>query len=139
LKLIREEFPRACIIVLTSSDSGSEIKRALQAGAAAYLLKSISKNELLDILRLVHAGRRYVTPEVAVRLAEHIGEDDLTSREVEVLQLIQIGHRNKQIARQLAIVEATVNFHIKNLVEKLQANDRTHAVSIAVRRGILQI
>lgn len=97
------------------------------------------KNELLDVIRSVHAGRRHVPPEVAVRLAEHLGEDDLTSRELEVLQLICDGHRNKQIADLLSIAETTVNFHIRNLVDKLGANDRTHAVTIALRRGLLQI
>src|ERR1700743_1360962 len=87
----------------------------------------------------VHAGRRYLPPEVAARLSEHYGGDDLSSRELQVLQLIRDGHRNKQIADQLAIAETTVNFHIKNLVDKLQANDRTHVVTIALRRGLLQI
>jgi DNA-binding NarL/FixJ family response regulator len=91
------------------------------------------------VIRSVHAGKRHVPAEVAVRLAEHLGDDDLTVRELEVLQLIRDGYRNKQIADQLAIAETTVNFHIKNLVDKLGANDRTHAVTIAVRRGLLQI
>lgn len=139
LTVIRREFPYARIIMLTTSDSDGEIQRALRAGAAAYLFKSMPKNELLAVIRSVHAGRRHVPPEVAARLAEHLGEGDLTSRELEVLQLIRDGNRNKQIAQQLAIAETTVNFHIKNLVEKLGANDRTHAVTIAVRRGLLQI
>ena len=87
----------------------------------------------------MHTGQRHVPPEVAARLAEHMGEEDLTTRELEVLRLIRDGYRNKQIADQLAIAETTVNFHIKNLVDKLQANDRTHAVTIALRRGLLQI
>jgi DNA-binding NarL/FixJ family response regulator len=91
------------------------------------------KNELLGVIRTVHAGRRYLPPEVAARLTEHFGEDDLAARELEVLQLIRDGHRIKQIADQLAIAETTVDIHIKNLVDKLQANDRTHAVTIAVR------
>jgi DNA-binding NarL/FixJ family response regulator len=91
------------------------------------------------IIRSVHAGRRHIPPEVAARLAEHLGDENLTARELEVLSLIQDGSRNKQIADQLSISETTVNFHIKNLVDKLQANDRTHAVTIAVRRGLLQI
>jgi DNA-binding NarL/FixJ family response regulator len=136
---IRGEFPNARIIMLTTSDSDGEIQRALRAGAAAYVFKSMPKNELLDVIRSVHAGRRHVPQEVAARLAEHLGEDDLTTRELEVLRLIRDGYRNKQIADQLAIAETTVNFHIKNLVDKLQANDRTHAVTIALRRGILQI
>ena len=136
---IRAEFPEARIIILTSSDSDGEIHRALRAGASAYLLKNTPKNELLSAVRSVHSGRRHIAPEVASRLAEHLGEDDLTGRELEVLQMIRDGNRNKQIADRLAIAETTVNFHIKNLVSKLKANDRTHAVTIAVRRGLLQI
>jgi DNA-binding NarL/FixJ family response regulator len=136
---IRGEFPRARIIMLTTSDSDGEIQRALRAGASAYVLKSMPKNELLAIIRSVHAGGRHIPPEVAARLAEHLGEEDLTTRELEVLRLIRDGYRNKQIAGQLAIAETTVNFHIKNLVDKLGANDRTHAVMIALRRGLLQV
>jgi DNA-binding NarL/FixJ family response regulator len=135
---IRGEFPQARIIMLTTSDCDGEIQRALRAGAAAYVLKSMPKNELLDVIRSVHSGKRHVPPEVAARLAEHLGEEDLTARELEVLRLIRDGCRNKQIADRLAIAETTVNFHIKNLVGKLQANDRTHAVTIALRRGLLQ-
>src|SRR5271169_177358 len=97
------------------------------------------KCEMLNIIRAVHNGGRHVPPEVAARLAEHLGDDDLTTRELEVLRLIRDGFRNKQIADQLSISETTVNFHIKNLVDKLGANDRTHAVTIAVRRGLMQI
>jgi DNA-binding NarL/FixJ family response regulator len=136
---IRGEFPRARIIMLTTSDTDGDILRALRAGALAYILKSMPKNELLGVIRSVHAGRRHIPPDVAARLAEHLGDDDLTTRELEVLRLIRDGYRNKQIADQLSIAETTVNFHIKNLVDKLQANDRTHAVTIAVRRGLLQI
>lgn len=136
---IRGEFPNARIMMLTTSDSDGEIQRALRAGAAGYVLKSMPKNELLSVIRSVHAGKRHVPPEVAARLAEHLGDDDLTPRELDVLRLIRDGYRNKQIADQLAISETTVNFHIKNLVDKLRANDRTHAVTIAVRRGLLQI
>ena len=136
---IRGEFPEARIIMLTTSDSDGEIQRALRAGASAYILKSMPKDELLAVIRSVHCGRRHVPPEVAARLAEHLDQEDLTGRELEVLRLIQDGYRNKQIADQLAIAETTVNFHIKNLVAKLGANDRTHAVTIALRRGLLQI
>jgi DNA-binding NarL/FixJ family response regulator len=136
---IRGEFPRAHIIMLTTSDSGGEIQRAMRSGASAYILKSMPKDELLNVVRSVHAGRRHIPPEVAARLAEHLGDEDLTTRELEVLRLIRDGYRNKQIAGQLAIAETTVNFHIKNLVDKLGANDRTHAVTIALRRGFLQI
>lgn len=136
---IRGEFREARVIILTTADGDGQIQRAFRAGARAYLFKSSPKRELLDVIRSVHAGHRHIPPEVAVRLAEHFDEDDLTTRELEVLQLIHDGHRNKQIAKQLSISESTVNFHIKNLVEKLHANDRTHAVSIAIRRGLLHI
>ena len=136
---IRGEFPRAHIIMLTTSDGDGEIQRAMRSGASAYILKSMPKDELLNVVRSVHAGRRHIPPEVAARLAEHLGDEDLTTRELEVLRLIRDGYRNKQIADQLAIAETTVNFHIKNLVDKLGANDRTHAVTIALRRGFLQI
>jgi DNA-binding NarL/FixJ family response regulator len=139
LVAIRGEYPHARVVMLTTSDSDGEIQRAMRAGASGYILKSMPKNELLDVIRTVHSGRRYLPSEVAARLSEHYGEDDLTVRELQVLQLIRDGCRNKQIADQLAIAETTVNFHIKNLVDKLQANDRTHAVTIAVRRGLLEI
>lgn len=136
---IRGEFPQARIVMLTTSDGDAEIQRALRAGASGYLLKSTPKNELFTVIRNVHAGQRHIPTDVAARLAEHLGEDDLTARELEVLTLIRDGHRNKAIAAALAISETTVNFHIKNIVDKLRANDRTHAVTIAVRRGLLQI
>jgi len=136
---IRGEFPEARIIMLTTSDCDGDIQRALRAGASGYILKSMHMDELLSVIRSVHAGRRQIPPEVAARLAEHLGDDDLTARELDVLRLIRDGNRNKQIADQLSISENTVNFHIKNLVDKLQANDRTHAVTIALRRGLLQI
>jgi DNA-binding NarL/FixJ family response regulator len=136
---IRGEFKDARIIMLTTSDSDGDIQRALRAGASAYILKSMPKSEMLDVIRSVHAGRRHVPNAVAARLAEHMGEEDLTNRELDVLRLIRDGYRNKQIADQLSIAETTVNFHIKNLVDKLQANDRTHAVTIAIRRGLLQV
>lgn len=136
---IRGEFPNARIIMLSMSDGDGEIQRAMRSGAAAYLLKSMPKDQLLAGIRSVHAGRRHVPAEVAARLAEHLGDENLTSRELEVLGLIRDGHRNKQIADVLGIAETTVNFHIKNLVGKLNANDRTHAVTIAIRRGLLQV
>jgi DNA-binding NarL/FixJ family response regulator len=136
---IRGEFPQARIVMLTTSDGDAEIQGAMRAGASGYILKSMPKSEMLKIIRAVHNGGRHVPPEVAALLAEHLGEEGLTARELEVLRLIRDGYRNKQIADQLAIAETTVNFHIKNLVDKLGANDRTHAVTIAVRRGLLQI
>jgi len=136
---IRGEFPDARIIMLSSSDSDGEIKRALRSGAAGYVLKSMPQDQLLNVIRSVHAGKRQVPAEVAALLVEHLGEEDLTPRELQVLQLIRDGRKNKQIADQLSISENTVNFHIKNIVDKLGANDRTHAVTIAVRRGLLPL
>jgi DNA-binding NarL/FixJ family response regulator len=136
---IRGEFPAARIIMLSMSDGDGEIQRAMRAGAAAYLLKSMPNEQILSVIRSVHAGRKLVPVEVAARLAEHIGDETLTARELEVLRLIRDGHRNKQIADELRIAETTVNFHIKNLVDKLGANDRTHAVTIAIRRGLLDV
>lgn len=136
---IRSEFPQAKIIMLTTSSGDIEIQRALRAGAVAYVLKSTLKDELLRIIRGVSTGRKHIPSDVASSIAEHMGEENLTARELEVLELIREGNKNKQIADQLSISEATVNFHIKNIVDKLQANDRTHAVTIALRRGLLQI
>jgi DNA-binding NarL/FixJ family response regulator len=134
---LRGQFPHARIIILTTSDSQGDIQRSLRAGAAAYVLKSMPKNELLHIIRSVHAGKRHIPSEVAIKLVENLDLDNLTGRELEVLHLIRDGLRNKQIADRLSIAESTVNFHIKNLVDKLGANDRTHAVTIAIRRGLL--
>jgi DNA-binding NarL/FixJ family response regulator len=136
---IRSEFPHAKIMMLTTSSGDIEIQRALRAGATAYVLKSTPKNELLRIIRTVSTGRKHIPSDVGSSLAEHMGQEDLTPRELEVLELIREGNKNKQIADQLGISETTVNFHIKNIVDKLQANDRTHAVTIALRRGLLQI
>lgn len=136
---IRKEFPQAKIMMLTTSSGDIEIQRALRAGATAYVLKSTPKNELLRIIRTVSTGRKHIPSDVASSVAEHMGQEDLTPRELEVLHLIREGNKNKQIASQLSISETTVNFHIKNIVDKLQANDRTHAVTIALRRGLLEI
>ena len=136
---IRGEFPAARIIMLSMSEGDGEIQRAMRAGASAYLLKSMPNEQILSVIRAVHSGRKHVPTEVAARLAEHLGDEQLTARELEVLGLIRDGHRNKQIADELGIAETTVNFHIKNLVGKLGANDRTHAVTIAVRRGLLSM
>jgi DNA-binding NarL/FixJ family response regulator len=134
---IRGEFPQARIIMLSSSDTDGEIQRALRSGASAYVLKSMPQQELLTVIRSVHAGKRHVPTEVAAVLAAHLGEEQLTAREIDVLTLIRDGYKNKQIAGELTISENTVNFHIKNIVGKLGANDRTHAVMIAIRRGLL--
>lgn len=136
---IRGEFPNARIIMLSSSDSDGEIQRALRSGAFGYVLKSMPFEDLLAVIRSVHSGRRNVPAEVAALIAEHLGEEDLTPREIEVLELIRDGFKNKQVANELSISENTVNFHIKNIVDKLGANDRTHAVTIAVRRGLLPL
>jgi DNA-binding NarL/FixJ family response regulator len=136
---IRGEFPHARIVMLTTSDGDAEIQRALRSGAAGYVLKSTPKNELLAVIRSVHAGERHIPADVAARLAQHLGDDNVTPRELQVLVLIRDGNRNKEIAEKLCISETTVNFHVKNIMDKLRANDRTHAVTIAVRRGLLQI
>ena len=139
LTLIRKAHRDARIIVLTTSDSDADIQRALRAGAAAYILKSMPNAEIVEVIRAVHLRGRYIPPHLASRIADHISEEALSIRELEVLGLVRDGYRNKIIADQLSIAESTVNFHIKNIMEKLQANDRTHAVTIAVRRGLLQI
>jgi DNA-binding NarL/FixJ family response regulator len=136
---IRKEFPDARIIILTTSESDGDIQRAMRSGAAAYILKSMPKEEILCVIRSVHQRGRFMPPQVAALIAEHMGEEQLTVRELEVLRLIRDGHRNKRIADRLCIAETTVNFHVKNLVDKLHANDRTHAVTIAVRRGMLEL
>jgi DNA-binding NarL/FixJ family response regulator len=136
---IRGEFPEARIIVLTTAEGDAEIQRALRAGAWAYVLKNTARNELLAVIRSVHAGKRHVPAELATRVAEHLGDDELTTRELDVLRLIRDGCKTKAIAARLNISETTVNSHIKNLVRKLEANDRAHAVTIGIRRGILQV
>lgn len=136
---IRSEFPKAHIIILTTFEGDVEIGRALAAGAKGYLLKSMVRKELLDVIRLVQAGKTRLSPAASEQIAEHFGDDLLTPREIEVLQLVATGNRNKQIARQLDITEETVKFHIKKTLSKLDAKDRTHAVTIAVRRGIIQL
>lgn len=125
--------------MLTTSESDGDIQRTMRAGAAAYILKSMPKEEILSVMRSVHQRGRFMPTQVAALIAEHLGEEQLTARELDVLRLIRDGRRNKQIADELCIAETTVNFHIKNLVDKLQANDRTHAVTIAVRRGMLEL
>lgn len=133
------EFPKARIIILTTFEGDAEVGRALAAGAKGYLLKSMVRKELLDVIRIVNAGKTRLSAEIAEQIAEHYGDDLLTQREIEVLQLAATGHRNKQIAHKLDISEETVKFHIKNTLSKLEANDRTHAVTIAVKRGIIRL
>jgi DNA-binding NarL/FixJ family response regulator len=139
LMAIRAEFPQARIIMLTTFEGDVEIQRALEAGARAYLLKSTPPRELAEVIRQVHAGRKRIPPEVAAQLAEHLSDESLTEREVEVLQQVAGGNRNRDIAEKLFISEETVKVHIKHIMEKLGANDRTQAVAIAVRRGIIHL
>ena len=136
---IRSEFPNARIIVLTTYNGDVRVLRALKAGARAYLLKGSLRKELLDTIRAVHAGHKRIPPDVAVELADYAAEDALTAREIEVLQLVAGGNANKQIADQLAITEETVKGHLKNILSKLRANDRTHAVTIGLKRGIIKL
>jgi DNA-binding NarL/FixJ family response regulator len=136
---IRAEFPGARFIVLTTYTGDVQIVRALKAGARAYLLKSLLHRELLDTIRAVHAGQKRIPPEVAAELADHAADDSLTLREVEVLRLIAAGNANKLVADQLSITEETVKAHVKNILSKLGANDRTHAVTIALKRGIIEL
>jgi DNA-binding NarL/FixJ family response regulator len=136
---IRSEFPTARILMLTTFEGDVEIQRALQAGARGYLLKSMPPGELLAGIRDVHAGRKRIPPEVAAQLAEHLGEETLTARELEVLQELAGGSRNRDIAGRLFISEETVKVHIKHILEKLGAQDRTAAVAIALRRGIIRL
>jgi len=139
LSTMRETTRQARIIILTSSDSHTDIQRALRSGASAYILKSMPREEIIATIRKVHSHGKTISAEVAQRLAEQLGEEHLTARELDVLRLVRDGHRNKQIADKLSIAETTVNFHIKNVIDKLQANDRTHAVTIAMRRGLLAL
>ncbi len=136
---IRTEFPEARIIMLTTFEGDVEIQRALRAGARGYLLKSMSPKELVEVVRQVNAGKMRIPPEIVSQLAEHMGEETLTERETEVLQHIAGGNRNRDIGEQLFISEETVKVHIKHIMEKLGASDRTQAVAIGVRRGIIQL
>ena len=136
---IRAADPEARIIMLTTFEGDVEIQRALEAGARAYLLKSMPPKELVDVIRHVHAGKKRIPTEIATHLAEHLSDEALTDREIEVLKHIAGGNRNRDIAERLFISEETVKVHIKHIIEKLGASDRTQAVAIAVRRGIIQL
>ena len=136
---IRGQFPEARIIMLTTFEGDVEIQRALQAGARGYLLKNMPPSELLDVIRQVHAGKKRISPAVASQLAEHLSDENLTEREVEVLKEVANGNRNRTIAEKLFISEETVKVHVKHIMEKLGAADRTQAVAIGVRRGIIQL
>ncbi len=136
---IRGEFPEARIIVLTTYKGDSQAVRAFKAGAAGYLLKSMLRKELLDTIRTVHGGRKRIPPEIASEIAEHHADDALTQREIEVLRLVASGGANKIVAGELGISEETVKAHMRSILAKLSANDRTHAVTIALKRGIIEL
>ncbi len=136
---IRREFPGARIIVLTTYRGDTQVLRALKAGARGYILKGHVHKELLDAIRAVHAGQKRIPAEIAAELAEHATDDTLTEREIDVLRLVGAGNSNKQIADQLSIGEATVKSHVTNILSKLGANDRAHAVTIGLKRGIIEL
>lgn len=136
---ILKKFPKARVIILTMFEGDFEIGRALKAGARAYMLKTMPPKELTRIIRQVHSGKKYIPPEIAASLAENFSSVTLTPREVEVLMQVAEGNRNRDIAEKLYISEETVKVHIKHIMDKLAANDRTQAVAIAIRRGIIQL
>jgi DNA-binding NarL/FixJ family response regulator len=136
---IQAKFPEARIIILTTFEGDTEIRQALAAGARSYVLKSMPPRDIMDVIRQVHAGKKRIPPEVAAHLAEHLSDEALTERETEVLHLLKTGIRNRDIAERLFISEETVKAHLKHLMQKLGANDRTQAMTIAVRRGMIQL
>jgi len=136
---IRTECPNARIIILTTYTGDTQVLGALKAGARGYLLKGHVHRDLLETIRAVHAGQKRIPPEIAAAVANHISDDDLTEREIQILRLIAAGNANKQIADQLSIAEATVKSHVVNLLSKLGANDRAHAVTIGLMRGIIDL
>jgi DNA-binding NarL/FixJ family response regulator len=135
---LRSQLPGAYVIILTTFDGDVEIRRALQAGARAYLLKSMKPSEMVDVIRQVHQGKKRILPEIAEQLAQYYADEVLTAREIEVLEQIAGGNRNRDIAEKLFITEETVKVHVKHIMEKLGASDRTQAVAIGVRRGMIQ-
>jgi DNA-binding NarL/FixJ family response regulator len=139
LSAIRTEFPDARVVMLTTFEGDVEIQRALAAGARGYVLKNMPPKDLVEVVRQVHAGKKRIPSEIAARLADHIADETLTAREIDVLQHVAGGNRNRDIAERLFISEETVKVHVKHIMEKLGASDRTAAVSIAVRRGIIQL
>lgn len=136
---IRAEFPEARIIVLTTHPGDVQVTRAFKAGARAYLMKSELRKELLETIRAVHSGQKRLSTEVAAEMAEHATDSALTPREIEVLRLVAAGNANKEIGAQLSLTEVTIKSHVKNILAKLGANDRTHAVTIALKRGIMDL
>ena len=139
LSAIRGEFPEARIVVLTTYTGDIQVMRAMKAGARAYLLKGLLRKELIETIRAVHAGQRRMAPEIAAEIAEHATDDALTAREIDVLRLIASGNANKEIAAQLSITEETVKGYVKNILAKLGAKDRTHAVTIGLKRGVIDL
>jgi DNA-binding NarL/FixJ family response regulator len=139
IRAIRAEFPDARIIVLTTYAGDAQAAAALKAGAVGYLLKNLVRKELLETIRIVHSGKRRVPPEIATEIAEHVADDALTEREIDVLRRVAAGKSNKLIAAELDISEGTVKTHMKSILPKLDASDRTHAVMIALKRGILDL
>ena len=136
---ILTESPQARVVILTTFEGDAEIRRALEAGARNYVLKSMPPKELMEVIRQVYAGKKRIPPEIAAHLAEHYSDEALTDREIEVLRQVAGGNRNRDIAEKLFITEETVKVHVKHIMEKLGAADRTQAVAIGVRRGIIQL
>ena len=136
---IRADFPNARIVVLTTFAGDAQAAAALRAGASGYLLKNLVRKDLIDTIRAVHAGKRWIPPEIATEIATHVADEVLSEREIEVLQCVAAGKSNKQIATELEISEGTVKTHMKSILPKLEASDRTHAVTIALKRGILDL
>ena len=136
---IREEFPDARIIVLTTYTGDAQATRAFKAGASGYLLKNMVRKELIDTIRTIHSGKKKIPPEIAVEMAQHHSDDALTEREIQVLREVAAGNANKMVAQLLRVSEETVKAHMRSILSKLGANDRTHAVTIAVKRGIIEI
>ena len=136
---IRGEFPEARIIVLTTHPGDVQVSRALKAGARAYLMKGELRKQLLETIRAVHAGQKRLSSEVAAEIAEHVTDSSLTPREIDVLRLVAAGNANKEVGARLSLTEVTIKSHMKNILAKLGANDRTHAVTIALKRGIIDL
>lgn len=138
IRELRQDFPQARFIVLTSAEGDMDMRRALEAGAQAYLVKGVVRKELRQVIKTVHAGRRHIPANVAEEIATHLDAATVTARELEVLQLVSEGLRNKEIGARLSIAEDTVKMHMRSVMQKLEVNDRTHAVMVAVRRGYIR-
>jgi DNA-binding NarL/FixJ family response regulator len=138
IREIRKDFPKSLFVVLTSAEGDIDMRRALEAGAQAYLIKGVVRTELRQVIKAVYSGQRQVPANVAEKIAAHLNEPILTARELEVLQLVADGMRNKEVAARLSIAEDTVKMHLRNVMQKLEVNDRTHAVMVAVRRGFIR-